>query len=148
MSEPVKDSQGPNKATRTREDFFNEFLSVIRVPLVKSVAEGFFSNIRQVESLLQMPYVMFGFIEVDHALVRELEASAREHWNRGMDFGAFLYAHYSPKPLNIVERTPDLFENIGKRFKEAPLEPQLRPILGFVNASHLRSSHLRKLDRT
>ncbi len=51
------------QATRSREEFFQGFLDHLTIPFLKPIAEGFFENVRQVESLIQMPMMMFVMVE-------------------------------------------------------------------------------------
>ncbi len=46
MSEDAKAPQAVEERAPTREEFFKQFLTMLRIPFVKSVAEGFFENIR------------------------------------------------------------------------------------------------------
>ncbi len=108
----------------TREHFFKEFLEVLRVPFVRSAAEGFFANIRQVESLVQMPSVLFSFLEVDDHMFRGFRTSVQEHWSQGTDYATFLEKHYSRSlDFRVSEDLPDLFERIKRRSDEALSNP-------------------------
>ena len=93
MSEDAKTLHTVDERAPTREDVFKQFLMQLRIPFVKSVAEGFFENTRQIESLVQMPLVLFSFLEVDDHLFERFRVSVQEHWSRGMDYMTFLQEH-------------------------------------------------------
>ncbi len=133
MHEATTNPEVPSDGGGTREDFFNQFLAVLQIPLVKSVAEGFFENIRQVESLVQMPFVMLSFLEVDDHLFRRFRSSVQEHWSEGMDYGTFLREHYTEaEPFKVSKHMPDFVDRIQKRFNEALSNPTYGP---FLNSS-------------
>jgi hypothetical protein len=118
------------KDSRTREEFFTQFLELLRVPFVKSAAVGFFENIRQVGSLVKMPFVMFSFLEVDQHLFNRFRASVQEHWSRGLDYGTFLNEHYRTlQPFKVAEEMPDLIERTQKFFEEMLSQPVYGPFL-------------------
>ena len=118
MSEATPDEtpqQTPaEKEIRTREEFFAQFLERLQVPLVKSVAVGFFENIRQVESLVNMPFVMFSFLEVDAHILKAFTASVGEYWSRGVNYSTFLTEYNKQPPFNVAE-VPDFMDRIQKR---------------------------------
>jgi hypothetical protein len=131
MSEYTKAPQAPaEKGPRTREEFFDQFLTILRIPFVKSIADGFFENIRQVESLVQMPFVMFGFLEVDDQLFKSFRSSAQEHWSRGMNYVTFLEEHYKKTtPFKVAEVMPDFVARTQKRFQQELSNPTYGPFL-------------------
>ena len=99
-------------AITSREEFIQGFLNHLTIPFLKPVAEGFFENIRRVESLIHMPLLMFSVMEVDAQFAKQFETLALDYWTRGERITNFLddigkAAHtISPKAQpDFIERT-------------------------------------------
>lgn len=54
-----------SKKTLSRDRFRSGFLQVVRAGFVRAVAESFLENMRQIEALVEMPHMLFGFQQVD-----------------------------------------------------------------------------------
>jgi hypothetical protein len=115
---------------RTQEEFFDQFLAVLRIPLVKSAASGFFDNVRQIQSLVQMPDLLFGFLEIEHGIFTSFMSSAQERWSQGIDYVTFLVEHLKKTaPYSKVGGIPELPERIRKRRDEVLSHPSYGPML-------------------
>jgi hypothetical protein len=98
------------QATRSREDFFKGLLEHLTIPFLKPIAEGFFENIRQVESLIQMPLMMFAMLEIDGQIREQFESLTLDYWSRGENFANFLneakkISVQPAKQSDFIERT-------------------------------------------
>ncbi len=126
MAEDITENNGKNNPA-SREQFFSEFLKVLTVPFIKPCAEGFFQNIRQTESLLLMPIIMFGFLEVENHIADDFRTSAVEHWSLGKDCSSFLKDfHYKPFRVSDI---PDFGGRVQKRIDETLIQPVFGPPL-------------------
>jgi hypothetical protein len=103
----------------SRESFLKEFLDHLTIPFVKPVAEGFFENTHQAESLVLMPHLMFGFLEVEDNIVNRIWSSVLDWPTTGHDYPAFLLECVtklrapmpSDSPQRIGERRDKMLEN-------------------------------------
>lgn len=115
------------QATRSREDFFNGLLQHLTIPFLRPIAEGLFENIRQVESLIQMPLMMFSMLEIDGQISKEFRSLALDYWSRGETFTNFLDASTR---INVQPaKQPDFIERTLKRQGEVLAIPQCGEIL-------------------
>ncbi len=113
-----------------QNDFWKEFLEILSIPFVRSVAEGFYGNIRRATSLVQMPSVLFSFMEVDNYFFRSFESSVQEHWVPGSGCQTFMQKYYAEQPnFKVTEHQPDLGERIKKRFDRTFANPSYGPFL-------------------
>jgi len=116
------DTSEEARAISPREEFFKEFLGHLTIPFLKPVAEGFFENIRQVESLIQMPMVMFAMLEVDNQLGDRFRSLALDYWSRGEGFKNFLDEYGKTLAVNPV-KSPDFMERALKRHDDLLATP-------------------------
>jgi hypothetical protein len=124
MTEIVGDGK---RRSLAREEFFAEFLKVLSIPFVKPCAEGFFENIRQTESLLQMPHILFGFLEVQNLVSADFQHSVIQYWHSGKDCLSFL-DEYRPAPPKI-SGNPEFAKSLRKRIDETLSNPEFGPPL-------------------
>lgn len=115
------------QATQSREGFFQGLLEHLTVPFLKPIAEGFFENIRQVESLIQMPLMMFAMLEVDGQISEQFRSLALNYWSRGEGFTSFLEAS---KTISVSPvKQPDFIERTLKRQDEVLSIPRCGEML-------------------
>jgi len=74
--------------TQTYAEWKTEFLQHLPVEFVKRIAQNFLENVDQVDALIQMPQVLFGFLEIDNQYKNLFADLAKEHW--GSDYTSFL----------------------------------------------------------
>ncbi len=115
------------QATQSREDFFRGFLDHLTIPFLKPIAEGFFENIRQVESLIQMPLMMFAMLEIDGQISQQFRSLALDYWRRGEGFTNFL--DEASKISVSPARQPDFIERTLKHQDKVLAMPQCGEIL-------------------
>ena len=110
------------QATQSREDFFSGLLDHLTIPFLKPIAEGFFENIRQVESLIQMPLMMFAMLEIDEQISTQFRSLALDYWSRGEGFTNFLD---EAKKIDVrPAKQPDFIERTLKRQDKVLTIPQ------------------------
>jgi hypothetical protein len=115
------------QATQSREHFFQGLLEHLTVPFLKPIAEGFFENIRQVESLIQMPLMMFAMLEIDGQISDQFQTLALNYWSRGERFANFLDA---AKRISVEPaKQPDFIERTLKYQDKVLAIPQCGEIL-------------------
>ncbi len=117
------------KAILSREEFFSGFLDHLTIPFLKPVAEGFFENIRHVESLIQMPLMMFAMLEVDMQLHNRFKSLALDYWGRGEGLENFLDDHSETLSTNPVKDNPDSMNRVLKRHDEILAIPKCGEML-------------------
>jgi len=105
------------RATQSREDFFQGLLEHLTVPFLKPIAERFFENLRQVESLIQMPLMMFAMLEIDGQISEQFRSLALNYWSSGEGFASFLEASktigvFPAKQQDFIERTLKRQDNV------------------------------------
>jgi hypothetical protein len=116
------------RAILSREDFFKGFLDHLTVPFLKPIAEGFFENVRQVESLIQMPLMMFSMLEINEQFGEEMKSLALDSWRRirGEGFADLLDdAKTDWDPV----RQPDFFERVLKHQEKVLAMPKCGEML-------------------
>jgi formate dehydrogenase maturation protein FdhE len=74
--------------TQTAAEWAAEFLQHLEVDFVKRIALNFIENVEQVNALIRMPEVLFGFLEIEHQYRESFANLAQKHW--GGDYVSFL----------------------------------------------------------
>ncbi len=103
------------RVTEVREGFRKEFLDRLNIPFLKPIAEGFFENIWQAESLIQMPLLMFSMLEINDQLNEQYNKHVESLW-RGIAVPG-LPADLSDEAKTVFSnpvKHPDFFERVLK----------------------------------
>src|SRR5208283_2590759 len=91
-------------------------------PVPKTYRRRFFENIRQVESLIQMPLMMFAMLEIDEQISTQFRSLALDYWSRGEGFTNFLD---EAKKIDVrPAKQPDFIERTLKRQDKVLTIPQ------------------------
>jgi hypothetical protein len=118
-----------NETVITWDTYSKQFLGILSIPFVTPVAEGFFENIKRITSLVQMPNILFSFIEVDKYVFSTFKLSVEESWNAGSDYQTFMKRYEERPDFKVSEHLPDLEERIKKRFDTTFANPSYGPFL-------------------
>ena len=122
MTEPANGRAEETKAILSREEYFKGFLDHLSIPFLKPITEGFFENIRRVESLIEMPFLMFSMLEIERQSSEHYRSMALDYWSRGEGIRTFRAEYIKTLTLDPNKATkakdPDFRERVLKKHDE------------------------------